>query len=250
MARLTRLLLFGVMIAGLALAQPARAQVPVIDGASLAQLVQQLEEAKQQYQELVDTYNQLKQTYQALAQLTNVNTLARQLEQPLMQDSMPDTAMLPGLLDGLSPPSELGGNLGSLAQQYLQQNAIYQPQGQYFQARQLPTEAKSIAGVEAVATQNLQSLQAREADLPQIRDALNRASTIQQVASIQARLAAEQDFVQAQTAQAANLQVLAAEQVQARHEAQDEAERQSEQQTIQTDCTALDQLGSSNPECR
>lgn len=249
MARLTRLLLFGVLIAGLALAQPARAQVPVIDGASLVQLIQQLDEAKQQYQELVDTYNQLKQTYQALAQLTKVNTLAPQLEQPLLQDSMPDTTMLPGLLDGLSPPSELGGNLGSLAQQYLQQNSVYQPQGQDFQARQMTTEANSIAGVEAVATQNLQSLQAREADLPQIQDALNRASTIQQVASIQARLAAEQDFVQAQTAQAANLQVLAAEQVQARHEAQNEAERQSEEQGLQSACNALAQLGSGSAEC-
>ncbi len=249
MAKPTRSLLFGAMIASLALAQPVRAQVPVIDGASLAQLVQQLGEAKQQYQELVDTYNQLKQTSQALAQLTNVNTLAPQLEQPLMRDSMPDTTMLPGLLDGLSPPSELGGNLGSLAQQYLHQNSVYQPQGQDFQARQMTTEANSIAGVEAVATQNLQSLQAREADLPQIQDALNRASTIQQVASIQARLAAEQDFVQAQTAQAANLQVLAAEQVQARHEAQDEAERQSEEQAVQADCTALVHLGSSSPEC-
>ncbi|MGH7083535.1 MAG: type IV secretion system protein [Acetobacteraceae bacterium] len=222
----------------------------VIDSASLTQLVNAVREAQQQYQELVQTYQQLRATYQALAQAVNPNQWARQLEQTFLQDPLPNTNMLPGLLEGLSPPSTLGGNLGNLAQQYLAKNQVYQPQGQDFQAGQLRSAAFSTADLEAVATQNLQSLQVREAALTQLQSQLGSATTLQQVASIQARLVAEQNYVQAQTAQAENLQLLATEQLAQQREAQDQAARQSADQTIQQDCAVIAQLGSSNPECQ
>jgi Type IV secretion system proteins len=233
----------------LALAAPARAAMPVIDNAAIAQLLSQLKTAEQQYQELVASYNQLKATYQALSQLTNINSIATQLEQPWIQNPAPNTTLLPGILDGLSPPSMLGGNLANLAQQYLQQNRVYQAQGTDFEAGRLNASANSTAELEAVATQNLQALQARAAALTQIQDQLNSANTIQQVASIQARLAAEQNYVQIQTAQAENLRILAAARIQTEDEAQQQAERQSEQQAIAADCQALAQLGSSDQEC-
>jgi hypothetical protein len=233
----------------LALAAPARAAMPVIDNAAIAQLLNQLKTAEQQYQELVASYDQLKATYQALSQLTNINSIATQLEQPWIQNPAPNTTLLPGILDGLSPPSMLGGNLANLAQQYLQQNRVYQAQGTDFEAGRLNASANSTAELEAVATQNLQALQARAAALTQIQDQLNSANTIQQVASIQARLAAEQNYVQIQTAQAENLRILAAARIQTEDEAQQQAERQSEQQAIAADCQALAQLGSSDQEC-
>jgi Type IV secretion system proteins len=232
------------------LAGPVRAQIPVIDSAAITKLLEQLHEAEQQYQEIVATYNQLVATYQSLTQLTNINGVAPELEQPMLQNPVPNTTMLPGLLDGLSPPSMLGGNLGSLAQQYLGQNQVYQPQGTDFEAQQLRADANSTAEIQAVATQNLQALQARAADLTQIQNQLNSAGTIQQVASVQARLAAEQNYVQTQTAQAENLRILAAAQTQVDREAQQQAERQSEDQGIQAACGALAQLGSNNSECQ
>lgn len=237
----------GVSLAGLV--PPAFAQVPVIDTTSIAQLVQRVAQARAQYQELVQQYDQAKQTLSAVSQNVNPNQWGQQLEQPLMQNSMPNTSMLPGMLDGISPPSQLGGNVGSLAQQYLGQNQVYQPQGQDFQATQMRDGANATAGMEAVATQNLQSLQAREADLPQIQEQLNHATTIQQVSAIQARLSAEQNYVQAQTAQAANLQVLAMEQKQAMEQAQDESYRQNEDQTLAADCAAIAQTGPADPGC-
>lgn len=234
----------------LGLAGPVRAQIPVIDSAAIAKLLEQLHEAEQQYQELVATYNQLVATYQSLTQLTNINAIAPGLEQPMLQNPLPDTTMLPGLLNGLSPPSMLGGNLASLAQQFLGQNQVYQPQGTDFEAQRLRSDANSTAGIEAVATQNLQALQARATDLAQIQSQLNSAGTIQQVASVQARLAAEQNYVQTQTAQAENLQILADAQTQANKEAQQQAERENEDQGIQAACGALAQLGSNNPVCQ
>ncbi len=239
----------GLLVGLFAIASPALAQVPVIDSSSILQLVNQLNEAKQQYAELVSQYQELKQTYAALSQNVNPNQWGQQLEQPLMENSMPNTSLLPSALAGISPPSELGGNLSSLAQQYLGQNQIYQPQGQDFQATQMRDGENSTAEMEAVATQNLQSLQARAADLPQIQQQLNSATTIQQVSAIQARLSAEQNYVDAQNAQASNLQVLATEQAQAQQEAQNEEYRQSEDQTIQADCAAIAQTGPSMPGC-
>lgn len=250
MARLQRSLAIAGLVTGLGLAGTARAQMAVIDNTAIAQLLNQVRTAEQQYQELVASYTQLQATYRAVAQLTNVNALAPELEQPLMQNPVPDTALLPGMLNGLSPPSQLGGKLASLAQQYLGQNQVYQPQGQDFEAQQLRAGATTTAEIEAVATQNLEALQAREAALPQIQDQLNSAGTIQQVAAIQARLSAEGNYVQAQMAQAENLQILAAEQTEASEQAQQQAERQSEEQAVQADCAALAQLGSSNPECQ
>lgn len=250
MRRSSRWLALGVLLAGMALPLAARAQMAVIDNASLAQLVNAVREAQQQYQELVQTYQQLRATYQALAQAVNPNQWAQQLEQTFLQDPLPNTNILPGLLEGLSPPSTLGGNLGSLAQQYLTQNQVYQPTGQDFQATQIRNAGFSTANMEAVATQNLQSLQVREAALTQIQSQLGSATTLQQVASIQARLVAEQNYVQAQTAQAENLQVLATEQLAQQREAQDQAARKSADQTIQQDCAVIAQLGSSNPECQ
>jgi len=234
----------------LGLTLPARAELPVIDNSAIAQLLNQLKTAEQQYQELVASYNQLKATYQALAQLTNINSIATELKQPWIQNPAPNTTLLPGILNGLSPPSMLGGNLANLAQQYLGQNRVYQPKGTDFEAGRLNASANSTAEIEAVATQNLQALQARATALTKIQDQLDSASTIQQVASIQARLAAEQNYVQIQTAQAENFRILAAARTETEDQAQQQAERQSEEQGIQAACSALAQLGSKSQECQ
>jgi hypothetical protein len=234
----------------LAMGMPARAQLPVIDTSAIAQLLNQLKTAEQQYQELVASYNQLVATYNALSQLTNINAIAPQLKQPWVQNPVPNTTLLPGVLNGLSPPSMLGGNLGSLAQQYLHQNQVYQPQGTDFQAGQIRASANIVAEIEAIATQNLQALQTRASALTQIQNQLNSASTIQQVTSIQARLAAEGNYAQTQAAQAENLRILAAASAENSDQAQQQAERQSEEQAVQADCAALAQLGSNNQGCQ
>ncbi len=244
-----RALVLGLLVGLFGLAPAALAQVPVIDSSSILQLVNQLNEAKQQYSELVNQYNELKQTYSALSQDVNPNQWAQQLEQPLMENSMPNTTLLPSALAGISPPSQLGGNLASLAQQYLGQNAPYQPQGQDFQATQMRDGENSTAEIEAVATQNLESLQAREADLPEIQSQLTSATTIQQVSAIQARLTAEQNYVEAQNAQASNLQILATEQARAQQLAQDEEVRDDDAQAMAADCAAIAATGPAAPGC-
>lgn len=244
-----RLLGIGLFVGAFAPAAPALAQMPVIDGASLAQLVQQVAQAKQQYQELVSQYNELKSTYQAVSQDVHPNQWAQQLDRSGMQNPLPNTNLLPGMLDGISPPSQLSGNLGSLAQQYYDQNKVYLPTGNDFAATQMRQGANETANFEAIATQNLQSLEARETELPQIQDQLNNATTIQQVDSIQARLNAEQNYVEAQQAQAQNLQLLAYEENEQGEAAVAEKNRQDADKTLATLCSDGQSLGGAPSAC-
>ena len=250
MLKPARLLGIAFAIATLGFASPALAQVPVIDSASLAQLISQLNEAKQQYSELVSQYDELKSTYNALSQDVNPNQWAQQLDQSAMQDTVPNTSILPDMLDGISPPSSLSGNVGSLAQQYYNMNKVYIPTGSDFGSTQMQQSANETANFEAIATQNLQSLEAREQELPQIQSQLNSAKTIQQVASIQARLSAEQNYVQAQQAQAQNLQLLAFEENRAGQEAAAQENAQGGEQTLSTLCSDAQTLGGEPSACQ
>lgn len=249
MQKAARIIALGLFVGLVGVVAPAQAQIPVIDGASIIQLAKQLQEAKQQYSELVNQYNELKWTYNSLSQDVHANKWAQVLENPGLRNPLPNTSLLPNMLDGLSPPSQLGGNLGSLAQQYYDRNKIYAPSGNDFSAGQMQQEANATANFEAIATQNLQSLEAREKALPKIQNQLNTAKTIQQVASIQARLTAEQNYVQAQQAQAANLQLLAYQQAKARKQARREKVRQNADSGMKTLCADLEANGGHSGLC-
>ncbi len=80
---------------------------------------------------------------------------------------------------------------------------------------------------------NLQSLQARIAGLTDLQSQLNNATTIQQVASINARIAAEQNYVTAQQAQAANLGTIATVQIAAQAQAQQQLVQQQAAEAAQ-----------------
>ncbi|MDD2765505.1 MAG: type IV secretion system protein [Opitutaceae bacterium] len=250
MLKLARLLGIVLGITTLGMVTPALAQVPVTDAGALTQLVAQLQQAQQEYQELVSQYNELKSTYAAVSQDVNPNQWATELDQSGMQNTVPNTSLLPNMLDGLSPPSQLGGNLGSLAQQYYGLNKVYIPTGTDFASTQTQQTANETANFEAIATQNLQSLEAREQDLPQIQSQLNSATTIQQVSSIQARLSAEQNYVEAQQAQAQNLQLLADEEQKQGDQAAVQENEQGAAQTISKLCSDATTLGSEPAICQ
>jgi hypothetical protein len=68
-------------------------------------------------------------------------------------------------------------------------------------------------------------------ELPNLEADLNAASSITQVDAINGRIATESQFVQAQQAQAENLQVLASE--------QDQSQQQQQQEQYDEDQTSL-----------
>jgi type IV secretion system protein VirB5 len=237
-----KILLAGTAALALVSALPVRADLPVIDVTSIGKLLAQIQILQQQLNTLISTYTALAHD------VSGVNGLASTLNLPGLQNPLPMTGLMPGAISGITAPSALGGAWSGLAGQYLSYNQVYQPGAlgaTDWQAQQLQKNANYIASIQAIATQNLQALETRASEIPQIQASLSAASTIQDVTAIQSRLASEQNFVAAQAAQAQNLQLLLVAQREAEEQAQQQYERQDIDQGIQSICTALSSVGGS-----
>ena len=206
---------------GLAGRVPARAQVAVFDAQSEASLVQQvatavkqLQSLDDQYEELVATYQQVQQQYQMLTTFANPNGVATELEQPFLQNPLPNSTSVPAAVTGGTAPST------GFAQQFYNANHVYTPTGTS-QATELATEqSDALASIEGMAATNLQSIEQRIAGLTDLQNQLNGTTTLQQVASISARIGSEQNYISAQQAQASNLNAITTAQVAAQASAQ------------------------------
>ena len=212
----------------LAIGSTAHAEVPVTDARSEASLVQQVMTAgkelaslQQQYNELVATYRQVASQYQMLTRFADPNGLAQELEQPFLRNPLPSVQSLPGMLT-----SGAGLSGTPYAQQFLDANRVYTAPTTYQAGRLMNTQANALASIQGTAATNLQSIQERIIGLDDLQNQLNRATTIQQVASINARINAEQNYVAAQQAQAANLQTITEAQIAAQQQAQQQMVRQ------------------------
>jgi len=194
------------MLAAAFVAMPkAHAQVPVIDASNLAQNVQELAQDVVAVAQLKAELQQLQNTYQMFTSVPNINSLAPGLQGASIENPMPAANALSGLLGGTSSPS-------GAASTFYQQNHIYTPTDTSEATTLSNNNANAIANTQGIASTNLEAIQSRLQQLPDLESALNSATSITQVNAINGRILAESQFVQGQQAQAANLQVLATEQ--------------------------------------
>jgi hypothetical protein len=220
MRRLHALLLGLTLLTG-AGALPASAQMAVIDNSNLVQTTLAAQRALSELQQLTAQYNQLVTTYQMLTNPTDVLSMASGLSTPTLQNPLPATNLLNGLVSGQTAASGAGV-------QFYNQSHIYTPTDGGVSSTQLIASANSIANLQGIASTNLQSIQQRLALLPALETALSAATSITQVNAINGRIAMEANYVQAQQAQAQNLTVLASEQeASARQQAQEEHAREA-----------------------
>lgn len=168
---------------------------------------------------LENQLTQLRQTYQALAHLTNINGVATELGLPSVQNPLGAVSQVPGLLNG--------SRLAAGAQQFLDANRYYQPQGNDFLAQEMQRRAQSTANIQALAQQNLQATEDRMAGLQELQGQIDASPTTQDMGAVQARLNAESNFISVQQAQAQQLQVLQRVQEQASQQRVAEWQRQS-----------------------
>ena len=240
-------LLAGVSAASLLTAHPAPAQLPVIDSASIAQLLNQVTLLKQQLQEAIQTYNEAVQIYQqalgiyqSVSGLTQAGNWAPGLNTPALQNPLPfATTAFPGYLGGNTSPAGL-----PYGQTYLNQNLVANFLGDAGPQGTLLRQALyTISSIEATVTNNLQVLETRAQQLPQIESQLASASTVQQMQSITARLAAESNFAANQKTQAENIQASASAQVAQLQQAQVQMSFQDEATGIRNMCSSFTQTG-------
>jgi type IV secretion system protein VirB5 len=159
--------------------------------------------------------------------------MATGLENQTIENPMPAANALAGLIGGQTSPT-------GPASTYYEQNHVYSPTDGTAQSGQLNANAESIASIQGIATTDLSAIQQRLQELPQLESDLQSATSITQVNAINGRIAAESQFVQAQQAQASNLQVLAAEQESSQEQRLEEAHQES-------DADALSALNSASP---
>ena len=191
--------------AAAAMPNSAYAQMAVIDGANLAQNIQTAAQAIVAVEQLKAQLIQLETTYMMFTSPTNVMGMAPGLENQVLENPMPLANSLAGLVGGQAAPTGAATN-------YYNQNHVYTPTDGSVASEQLNANANSIASIQGVAATNLSAIQERLQQLPNLESDLNAATSITQVSAINGRIAAESQFVQAQQAQATNLQVLATEQ--------------------------------------
>jgi type IV secretion system protein VirB5 len=222
-------LVFGI----LAIAGTANAQVPVIDGANLAQNITTAAQEVIAVEQLKSQLQQLENTYTMFTNPTNILGMATGMENQALENPMPTANALAGLVGGQTSAT------GS-ASTFYQQNHIYSPTDGTAQSAQLNANAESIANIQGIATTNLSAIQQRLQQLPELESDLQTATSITQVSAITGRIAAESQFVQSQQAQASNLQVLAAEQEASQQQQLQEAHQES-------DADALSALNAAAP---
>ncbi|MBU6418766.1 MAG: hypothetical protein KGQ79_03465 [Proteobacteria bacterium] len=210
------------LFAALTCARQASAQIPVVDAANLAQNLQTAAQSIIAVEQLKAQLTQLEQTYEMFTNPTDILGMASGLENQTLENPMPLTNSLSGLIGGTTAGS-------GAATTYFNQNHVYTSTDGSLASTQLNENAQAIANIEGVASTNLSAIQQRLQQLPNLESDLNAATSITQVDAINGRIAAESQFVQAQQAQAQNLQVLAMEQA--------ESERQQAHEQFVEDMT-------------
>lgn len=200
---------FAILAAGVMLdlgaVSNAAAQMAVIDSANLAQNIQTAAQSVIAVEQLKAQLAQLEQTYQMFTNPTNILGMATGMENQTVENPMPLANAMSGLVEGSTAPSGAAAN-------YFSQNHVYTPTDGSAASAQLNANGQAIANIEGIASTNLAAVQQRIQELPNLESDLNAATSITQVDAINGRIATESQFVQAQQAQAQNLQVLANEQ--------------------------------------
>jgi type IV secretion system protein VirB5 len=203
----------------------AHAQLVVIDPSNLAQAVEQVTQLVQQLKVLQEQYAQLQATYAAIAHAPQgqLNQLGAQLNVDQYRNALPtQSSTLGAVMNGTGQGT---GNLASSTQNYLGQNRVYAPTGTDFQAQEMQRRATSVAGSQAMAAELYQSASNRITTLRAIEAQLANAPDAKAVADIQARLLAEQTYIQAQQVQAQSLAMWQASQQRNEEQRRDEDRR-------------------------
>lgn len=230
-------------VAALLGASSARAQMAVIDNANLANTAQQVAQLTAQLKNMEQQLATAQQTF---------NTLSHGVSEPLQASSSQFNVgalrnVLPtgsGAFGSIVTGSGLG-NTGALGTQNFNANHIYTPSGTDFNATQMATNANSIAGVQAASQQLYQSASSHMAYMNDLEDQLNNSPDEKTTADLQARIAQEQTYLQAQQVQASTLQTMQQAQTRNVEQQGDEKQRKDIDEVLSQDSGASSSSGSS-----
>lgn len=198
----------------------AHAQVSVVDQGDIAQSITN---TTREVDQAINQLNQLKQQYQLLQNIPNVATgMMQGLNSGYIQNPLPSVEQATSEISGV------GNTLNSYGQNFYNQNNQYAPIGSDPVANGMTQRATSLANIQGIAANNLESINERLNDLSEMKETLSGATDITQVSAINGRIQAENQAIQAQSAAAQNLQTMAQAQIAQQELQQQEWARQDD----------------------
>jgi len=183
-----------VVAAGLSIADMdgARAQMIVFDPQAVAQQMQQLQQQVQQLSTLKQQLEQGQQLYSSLNRLTDVNSVASLLSRPEIRSVLPtDYKQIQSLFSGSG-----GGSFGTAASSFLSGNSHYTSAGNDFYSQEIARLAKSTAGGQSLAQSIYDAATKRMDGIEQLRQRIGTSADAKEILDLQARISAEQGFLQ------------------------------------------------------
>jgi type IV secretion system protein VirB5 len=208
------------------------AQWAVIDNANLTQMIHQVQQAAEQIQLLQQQVQTVMSVYNAISHVTDLGSAVSALGLLGIQNPLPvNPYAVQNLLSGRGSIRGMSASIGSLFNSNFSSSHVYTPNGSSYQEGLLSRNATSIAGMQGLAGQLYQSMSQRLPLLAELQARLETATTQKDVDDLQARLLAEQSYIQAQGVQAQSLAMMQVSAYQSRQQEHDE-QRQQELDSI------------------
>ncbi len=166
--------------------------IPVNDQAAIAKQIESIAQLKSQLDALNQQIGQARQLYGSLNKLTNMADVAEVLNDPAIRKALPsDFAAIEGLLKGNGT-----GVFGDSASRFLEGNSTYRADADDFYAQELSRLQNKNAGQMSLGEQIYDAATKRIDGIDQLRGKISTAGDAKEIADLQARLQAEQAFLQ------------------------------------------------------
>lgn len=166
--------------------------IPVIDQTAILKHIESIAQLKSQLDALHQQIEQAQQLYGSLNKLTDMADVASVLNDPAIRKALPsDFAAIEGLLNG-----EGTGVFKDSASKFLEDNSTYRTDADDFYAKELARVQNKNAGQMSLGQQIYDAATKRIDGIDQLREKISTASDAKEIADLQARLQAEQAFLQ------------------------------------------------------
>lgn len=166
--------------------------IPVIDQTAIAKQIESIAQLKSQLDALNRQIEQAQQLYGSLNKLTDMADVANVLNDPAIRKALPsDFAAIEGLLKGNGT-----GVFGDSASKFLEGNSTYRTDADDFYAKELSRLQNKNAGQMSLGEQIYDVATKRIDGIDQLREKISTAGDAKEIADLQARLQAEQAFLQ------------------------------------------------------
>lgn len=166
--------------------------IPVIDQTAILKHIESIAQLKSQLDALHQQIEQAQQLYGSLNKLTDMADVASVLNDPAIRKALPsDFAAIEGLLKG-----DGTGVFKDSASKFLEGNSTYRTDADDFYAKELARVQNKNAGQMSLGQQIYDAATKRIDGIDQLREKISTASDAKEIADLQARLQAEQAFLQ------------------------------------------------------